>query len=624
MAKVAVELDQQLTSEVPDGYGTIAIRVVVVTPKQTKPDDDAKPVEIVSEFDEEDSDPDDDEGTGPLAAYLEKKSYGKWCAVFLINGQRHDAWDNQFISRDLEFKFLRDRTMVIVDLDGLSEAAMSEIMQGSRQGLYQGKVYAAIRNRIIQTLKTNPELKQLQVDAEQKALDMKAGDEAVKNKLNQLIEGHHATAPTDGPGESDLGTQPVSGGHFGDGLRDQSVVIMGGDGSQAELPVLITTPLMNAIRLRAGESKEVVIIAEPREAWGDLDEFKVDVVSEDEHLTGEVKRTKGQATVTVHFSATDYDSEDFPVMGELQAFARFKDKPEVRALKIPIVVSRKPTPPEPIELVDPPTFLRVRNRQPIRMVGGSTVHVRMQWNGKASLLKGSRPKWRFTARCTSLGTFPPIGFGYTSDGGLTFILCPPNGLLVGANLDFEVVANGPDGAQLIATFRGVVIDPPAKPSTPIPTPTLVPGAAPPTVGQRRPPYELKYIGKADWENPERPCFQGGGAWTEHDAGCFLEPTSTQPLLLLVVNEDMGLLKNFREGMLKRKPPLDPKTIADRTNRYISYVAFHLYQMYGEHKRLQAGAAPSSDAPVPAGEEEMRAEINRVGTTVMKVMELGVR
>ncbi len=58
---------------------------------------------------------------------------------------------------DLEFKFLRDRTMVIVDLDGLSESAMSEIMQGSRQGLYQGKVYAAIKSRIIQTLKSNPD-----------------------------------------------------------------------------------------------------------------------------------------------------------------------------------------------------------------------------------------------------------------------------------------------------------------------------------------------------------------------------------------------------------------------------------------------------------------------------------
>lgn len=623
MANLEVELDQQLTSDVGDGYGTIAIRVVVVTPKQ--PADDEEPeVNLANEFDEEDDEPDDDLKGGPLSSYLEKKSYGKWCAVFLINGQRHDAWDNTFISRDLEFKFLRDRTMVVIDLDGLTESAMSEIMQGSRQGLYQSKVYAAIRDRIIQTLKSNPELKQLQVDAEQKALDMKAGDAAVKTKLNQLIEGHHATAPADGPGGADGGVTEVPGGHFGDALRQQPVVVMGTTGEQADLPVLITEPLINGVRLRAGESKEIVIVSQPPEAWKEIEEFKVDVVSDDQHLTCEVKKTKDRATITVRFAATDYGPEDFPIVGELQAFARFKDKPELRALKLPIVVTVKPKPPEPIELLDQPTFLRLRNRQPIRLVPGSTVHVRMQWNGKPSLLRGTNPKWRFTARCLSLGTFPKIGFGYTSDGNLTFILCPPNGLIIGSNLDFEVVANGPNGAQLTAVFRGLVVDPTIKPTPPDLGPTLIPGEAPVTIGQRRPPYDLKYIERPDWEDPTRPCFQGGGSWTENDAGCFIEPSPTQPLLLLVINQDMALLKNFREGMLKRKPPLDPKTITDRTNRYISYVAFHLYQMYQEKKRLETHPDPSPDAPPPRTEGDMRAEINRVGNTVMKVMELGVR
>ena len=448
MANVEVALDQQITSEVGDGYGTIAIRVVVVTPKQPDEDDEPAPVTLANEFDEGDEEPDDDTKGGPLSSYLEKKSYGKWCAVFLINGQRHDAWDNTFISRDLEFKFLRDRTMVVIDLDGLTESAMSEIMQGSRQGLYQSKVYAAIRNRIIETLKTNPQLKQLQVDAEQKALDMKAGDAAVKTKLNQLIEGHHATAPADGPGSADGGVTEVPGGHFGDTLRQQPVVVMGTTGEQADLPVLVSDPLINGVRLRAGESKEVVVVSQPAEAWKDIEEFKVDVISEDKHLTGEVKKTKDRATVTVRFAATDYGPEDSPVVGELQVFARFKDKPELRALKLPIVVTAKPTPPEPIELLDPPTFLRVRNRQPVRLVPGSTVHVRMQWNGKPGLLRGMNPRWKFTARCLSLGTFPKIGFGYTSDGNLTFILCPPNGLIIGSNLDFEVVAHGPNGRSL--------------------------------------------------------------------------------------------------------------------------------------------------------------------------------
>lgn len=616
MSKLAVELDQQLSSEVSEEYGTLAIRVVVVVPKASG---EAVP-EVPGEFDDEGDEPDDEEGTGPLAAYLEKKTYGKWCTVFLINGQRHDAWDNSFISRDLEFKFLRDRMMVMVDLDDLSESAMSEIMQGSRQGLYQGKVYAAIRHRIIQTLKTNPELKQLQVDAEQKALDMKAGDEAVKNKLNQLIEGHHAAAGMDSPGESEGGTE-VGTGHFGDDLSDQSVVLLGVDGENAELPAITTSPFANAIRMRAGETRSVTIVAEPRAAWADVEELQVTVESDDENLTCDWTQAPDRAEVTIEFTATDYGDEDFPVVGELQAFARFKDKAEPRALKTPLIITKKPEPPKPIDLLDDPTFLRVRNRQPVRLVPGSTHHVRMQWNGKASLLRGSRARWKFSARCMSLGTFPRIGFGYTNDGGLTFVLCPPIGLIVGTNLDFEVFADGPDGAKLTAAFRGVIVEQATRPEPVLLEPKLVEGSAPRMVGIRRPPYELKYIDKKDWNNPERPCFQGGGAWTEHDAGCFLEPTSTQPLLLLVVNEDMALLKSYREAMVKRK--LDPKTILDRTNRYISYVAFHLYQMYGEQKRLER-MTQSPDAPAPANEEEMRAEINRVGTTVMKVMELGGR
>ena len=102
--------------------------------------------------------------------------------MFLVNGQRHHAWDKTFISRDLGFKSLRDRTMVIVDLDGLAVGAMSEIMQGSRQGLYEGKVYNAIRDRVIHT-QVESRMKRLQVEAERKALDMRAGDSAVKSKL---------------------------------------------------------------------------------------------------------------------------------------------------------------------------------------------------------------------------------------------------------------------------------------------------------------------------------------------------------------------------------------------------------------------------------------------------------
>jgi hypothetical protein len=84
-----------------------------------------------------------------------------------VNGQRHDGWDNAFISTDLGFKYLRTRTMIVVDLDGLTQEATAEIVQGSRQGLYEGEVMAAITDRVVATLKRDPDLIRLQAEAEQ-------------------------------------------------------------------------------------------------------------------------------------------------------------------------------------------------------------------------------------------------------------------------------------------------------------------------------------------------------------------------------------------------------------------------------------------------------------------------
>jgi hypothetical protein len=367
----------------------------------------------------------------------------------------------------------------------------------------------------------------------------------------------------------------------------------------------------------------VVIVALPREEWANLEEFRAEVVSEDENLTGQVNQGDDRATVAVNFAATDYDDDDFPVHGEVRAFARFKDHPEPRVLKIPVLVTKKPTvePQAPIELLDEPTFLRVRSRQPVRLVpDGAAVHVRMQWNGKPSLLRGSTPPWKFSGRCLRLDTFPRMGFGSMDDGRLAFILYPPHGMMTGTTLEFEVVADGPEGRQLRATFRAIVVVP-AQP--PVAEPRKVTAQAPLAVGQRRPPYDLRYIGEKNWKDTKLPCWKEGVEWTAGDAGSFIEPSDTQPLLILVINEDMELLKGYKEAMRKRKPPLEPNTIKERVNKYISHVAFHLYLMYGEYKRQQQRAAIDPEARAPE-EGEMRAEINRVGTTLMRLMEVSAR
>lgn len=121
MARPIVEIDKTLTPQVNETYGTIEIRVVVMS-RKWEPE-----TKMGHVADEPLMDDDlDQQGTkSPLSSYLEHPKKGKQCVVFLINGQRHTGWDNDFIQRDLGFKYLKNRMMIIVTLDGLNQKPLA-------------------------------------------------------------------------------------------------------------------------------------------------------------------------------------------------------------------------------------------------------------------------------------------------------------------------------------------------------------------------------------------------------------------------------------------------------------------------------------------------------------------
>ncbi len=132
----------------------------------------------------------DQQGATPVSSYLES-SRGKRCVVYLVNGQRQEFDDNGFIVQDLGFRYLRARMMIMVDVDGLAPEAIGRLMQGSRQGFYRGAVREAITKRIVATLKDDPDLVRLEEEAEEAVSELSAGDEKVKQTLDQLIDSHH-------------------------------------------------------------------------------------------------------------------------------------------------------------------------------------------------------------------------------------------------------------------------------------------------------------------------------------------------------------------------------------------------------------------------------------------------
>jgi len=61
--------------------------------------------------------------------------------------------------------------------------------------------------------------------------------------------------------------------------------------------------------------------------------------------------------------------------------------------------------------------------------------------------------------------------------------------------------------------------------------------------------------------------------------------------------------------------LEEATVKDRLTKYNSHVSFHLYQMYNEQKRR------NDEREKLVEPDDLRAEINRVGSTLIRVMEV---
>jgi hypothetical protein len=117
---------------------------------------------------------------------------------------------------------------------------------------------------------------------------------------------------------------------------------------------------------------------------------------------------------------------------------------------------------------------------------------------------------------------------------------------------------------------------------------------------------LKTIKRDEYEQP---CWNAS-EWTDGDAGAFLAPTERAPLIL-IINEDMTALREFRQALTKRNTEGD---VQRKLNKYTSHIAFHLYQMYQETVGKKDEDADGADAA-------RRSEVRRVALTMIKLMDV---
>lgn len=605
MSNVVAQLDKLLDTALSNGHGTITIRVVVLAKTlaagsaPSSADEtpvDAAPDEVLPDTDKR-----------PISNFLEEPKRGRQCCVFLINGQRQHAWDNQFVVRDLDLKYLRNRMLVIVDCDGLKPEAIAELMQGSRHQFYEGNIYSAVESRVVATLKGDPDLRRLEEDAEDEISSLQAGDEAVKAALDQLIEAHHDAATHTDHGHMQSGAESRQEGAAGALVQTQDVVLTADAdvGTLGSEPVLNLRPDIATIRLKPNEARRITVYSKPDAAWKLLETMVVTFGPPLKEL--QVTRTSqiaGEDVELKFLEPEDFDDDEYPIDTVLRTTAMFKGHSEPRIIERRVVVNppkkreKKPRPP----LKDDPTMIKVTSRQPIKiLIGGPDVHIKLRWDGKDELVVGNPPPWVFRASCESPSVEPQTFLTRPVGGRFELLVQASPSLKAGEQLKFDVEAIGP-GKTLTTAFMADVVEPPS----PRKMSSKITGG-----GQRRPPYVLLYVKKENWG--EETCW--GSAWSATEAGSFEEPSPKSPLTIFV-NQDMDLLTTYRESLIAKKHA--ETTIQQRINKYTTHVAFHLYQMYEKKKQVLAQPGEGLEAP---NEEQMRDEIQRVSRTLIKLMEV---
>ena len=599
-------------SEIEHDMGTIGIRVVVFRKKVAKTSTD-QANEMADLEETEDFSNDTEVGT-----FLESPSKGKLCCVFLINGQRHHGVDNSMIVHELKMKYLRKRMIIVVDLDGLSQRATSEIMQGSRGSFYEGEVYQKIRDRISATLKNDPQLLQLEEEAEEELSQLKAGDAVVQQALDQLIEHHFDAGDHSNRGDNLAGEK--EGALFGQDGKPAStkVVVFGDSGEVAQNPALVSTIRSNTLRCYPGEKFRFKSLSFPEVEFANLKQITHELTAPIEGLTCNLNREDGFAEVELEFTETEnFDTTAYPLETDLRITAIFEGQPEPRLLEKRIVIKPRAgvrPPPPPRALLDTPTYLKVSSHQPVRLIaGGADTHVRLVWDGKDSLTFEPTPEWTFKAQCHSHVGLEALTFTKPTNGRFEVLVSAPEDLLLGTKLEFEVTGMGPESATLSAKFNAEIVAPPGARQE---TKELS------VTGQRRPPYKLIIIDKNDWNTNTR---WGESGWDQNHSACFVEPKTDHPLRL-IINSDYSLFKGYQDEQIAKRA--DEKRLEEKKTKYVSHVAYHLYQMYlakTEQAKAKSEAstveASQEVEAKPPSDDEQQAEINRVASTILRLMEV---
>lgn len=97
---------------------------------------------------------------------------------FSVNGQVHGQLPADFVSRRLEFEYLRNHLLVSVDCAGMVTGAREDFFMASRDRIRQNEVYDELVARLESDLKNHPGLRELNAARRARALEKALSDQS--------------------------------------------------------------------------------------------------------------------------------------------------------------------------------------------------------------------------------------------------------------------------------------------------------------------------------------------------------------------------------------------------------------------------------------------------------------
>jgi len=525
-------------------------------------------------------------GKRPLTNHLERDNSANTIIVTL-NGQRHGTLEKSLISKKARLPRVSESLLVQVVLDDLPREVKGRLFTSGRMELVrEGDDIEHIENRLIQCL--GEEDRELR-NWENKLNEIRAEDEdsikEVRNMLDSLL-----TIGIDlGVGKLEEGSEITEAG------RTRKYA------PQDPPTTFEMKSKEDPIELRKGESRTLRISVNGPDDFFTRRKNKGKITISGSEGTGidvvvQFSKLK-DGILPVTFYATE-QAEEFisrSIKFHLEADNLLESKEVERFFIV--------TPPPQYMPVEPPTKLFFLNKSDLKLKKGQNNSIAIGFDGANDILDRSENRGEFSIRFSCNGVTQVRRMG-PYNGTIRVTLHVDDDVKVNTEFEISISIALPGGATLSDKRKCIIIKEKQSEESP------EKGKETPTA---KPKYHLERIYRNRWAEL--------GGWTEMKVGQFNVTTDAEgkDMLILRVNMDSAFMEDERKRM--QRFSRSEKYVQRVENKYVAYIAYHLFQQYDRDKAeysrgVHAATEPVEERSPGMTPEQQDEEMQRVAKTLI--------